>query len=288
MKKADKGGSITIINTSDYIADCVLLLNDANTYQTTSSEIIDKHVTEAENLVKTLADSNRQIIHDLLPDQPRAGIFYGLPKLHKLMQLIHSPLIDNSLNTPVNLSSISVIITEATKLNIRPPYRPIVSCIGTITEYISGFVDSIVQPLLQKIPSYLKDTTHFIRNHSYIGTLAPGSILISMDVNSLFTNIPHADGVAACHAFLNKHNIQSDIATDIHILMTSSLDTTHLLLTINTIYKPMALLRAPKWLQRMQSFSWNQWKILFYLPFHISRLFITDTLMTSSWNGHIA
>ena len=40
-----------------------------------------------------------------------------------------------------------------------------------------------------------------------------------MDVNSLYTNIPHADGVAACRAFLNKHNIQSDIATDIPILI---------------------------------------------------------------------
>ena len=40
-----------------------------------------------------------------------------------------------------------------------------------------------------------------------------------MDVNSLYTNIPHADGVAACRTFLNKHNIQYDIATDIPILI---------------------------------------------------------------------
>ena len=219
VKEADKGGAITIINTSNYITDCVLLPNNAKTYQITSPDIIDKHVTEAKNLVKTLADSNRQIIHEHLPDQPRAGILYCLPKLHKLRQLIHSRLNDNSLSTPVNLSSISDIITEATKLNIRPPYRPIVSCIGAITEHISGFVDSILQTLLKKIPSYLKDTTHFLRNLGYTGTLAPGSMLISMDVYSLYTNIPHADGVAACRTFVNKHNIQSDIATDIPILI---------------------------------------------------------------------
>ena len=119
----------------------------------------------------------------------------------------------------MNLSSISDIITEAIKLNIRPPYRPIVSSIGTITEHISGFVDSTLQPLLQNIPSYLKDTTHFLRNLSYIGTLSPGSMLISMDLNSLYTNIPHADGVAACRTFVKKHMIQSDIATDIPILI---------------------------------------------------------------------
>ena len=49
----------------------------------------------------------------------------------------------------------------------------------TITEHISGFVDSIWQPLLRKISSYLKDTTHFHRNlNRHIDTLAPGSMLI--------------------------------------------------------------------------------------------------------------
>ena len=44
-------------------------------------------------------------------------------------------------------------------------------------------------------------------------------MLISMDVNSLYTNIPHANGMAACRSFVNKHNIQSYIATDIPISM---------------------------------------------------------------------
>ena len=155
VKEADKGGAITIINTSDYITDCSLLLNDTKTYQTTSSDITDKHVTEANNLVNILTDSYRQIIQDLLPDQQRADTFYGSPKLHKLRQLILSRQNDNSLNSSVNLSSTSDIVTKSTKLNIRPPYRPIVSCIGTITVHISGFVVSILQPLLQKIPSYM-------------------------------------------------------------------------------------------------------------------------------------
>ena len=67
------------VANSYYITYCVLLLSDTKTYQTTSPEIIDRHVTEAKNLVRTLADSNRQIIHEFLPDQPRAYIFYGLP-----------------------------------------------------------------------------------------------------------------------------------------------------------------------------------------------------------------
>ena len=72
---------------------------------------------------------------------------------------------------------------------------------------MSGFVDSILQPLVKKIPNYLKDATHFLRNLSrYIDTLAPGSMLILMDVISFYTSIPHADGVAACRTFLNKQH----------------------------------------------------------------------------------
>ena len=77
VMQADMRGAIAIINTSDCISDCTLLLNDAKTYQTTSSDKHDKHVTVAINLVNILTDSNRQIILDLLPDQQRAGIFYG-------------------------------------------------------------------------------------------------------------------------------------------------------------------------------------------------------------------
>ena len=228
MKEADEGGSITIINNIYYTTDCTLLPNDTNTYQTTSSDIIDKHVAEAKNLVKNLTDSNRQIIYDLLPDQP-ASIFYGLSKLHKLIQLILSRHNENSLYTSVNLSSTSNIVTEATKLNISHQYRPIVSCIGTITEHTFGFVDYILQPLLQNIPSYLNDTTHFHRSlSSHIDTLDPGSMLISMDANSLYTNIPHANVVAACRILLSKNNIQSDIATDIPILI-------YFILTHNTL-----------------------------------------------------
>ena len=57
VMEADKGGAITIINTSDYITDCVLLLNDT---KNASNNVIRNHWTDLE----------------------RAGILYGLPKLH--------------------------------------------------------------------------------------------------------------------------------------------------------------------------------------------------------------
>ena len=96
-KEADKGGAITIIDTSDYITDCVLLLNDTKTYHT-SSKIIDKHVTEGKNLVKTIADLTDKLFK-IFCQTSHAQVFSTVcKKLHKLKQLIHSRLNDNILN----------------------------------------------------------------------------------------------------------------------------------------------------------------------------------------------
>jgi len=41
--------------------------------------------------------------------------------------------------------------------------RPIVSSCNSITENISEFVDICLQPLMRDLPSFIKDTTEFIR-----------------------------------------------------------------------------------------------------------------------------
>ena len=75
------------------------------------------------------------------------------------------------------------------------------SC-GAPTERISEYVDHHLRPLVVQIPSYLRDTTDFLRKLSTLETLPPGSILVTFDVSSLYTNIPHNKGVAACREAL--------------------------------------------------------------------------------------
>ena len=53
----------------------------------------------------------------------------------------------------LHVNDINDIITLAKDLKIFPPGRPIVSGIGTLTENISGFIDSILQRLMLFIPS---------------------------------------------------------------------------------------------------------------------------------------
>ena len=67
----------------------------------------------------------------LLPRRSRPARFYILPKIHKNK--------DNR------------------------PGRPVVSATSHPTEHISQFVDAHFNPLVPKLPSYIKDTTHFLR-----------------------------------------------------------------------------------------------------------------------------
>ena len=63
--------------------------------------------------------------------QEKLHTFYHLPKVHKSTE--------------------------------NPPGRPIVSDINGPTEKLSKLVDSWLQPIVQELPSSIKDTTHFLR-----------------------------------------------------------------------------------------------------------------------------
>jgi len=96
----------------------------------------------------------------LTPDPPRIPVFYTLTKIHK--------------PTPVG--------------------RPIISGCDGPTERISVFADHLIQPIAQKQASYLKDVTDFL-NLIEKTKLLKNTILVSIDVTSLYTNIPQEEGI---------------------------------------------------------------------------------------------
>ena len=79
-----------------------------------------------------------------------------------------------------------------------PPERPIISGSGSITENISLFVEHYLKKLANQHPSFLQDTPDFLRNLEEInneGPLPANSILVSIDVSALYTNIPQDEGL---------------------------------------------------------------------------------------------
>ena len=64
------------------------------------------------------------------------------------------------------------------------------------TSEISRFVHHHLQPVVKQIPSNIKDTNHFINKVNNF-SVPVNSILVTMDVRSLYTSIPNNEGIAA-------------------------------------------------------------------------------------------
>jgi hypothetical protein len=75
-------------------------------------------------------------------------------------------------------------------LPIGYPGRPIVSACNSYTENISKYLDLILQPYMKSLPSYVKDTYDFWRKLKSLPKLSKDSVIVTLDVTSLYTNIP--------------------------------------------------------------------------------------------------
>ena len=92
--------------------------------------------------------------------------------------------------------------------------RPIISGCDGPTERISSFLDHILQPIAKVQKSYLKDTTQFI-NFIEQRKVPNNAILVSMDVTSLYTNIPQEEGITTvCKAYEAFYKNETPIPTN--------------------------------------------------------------------------
>ena len=137
-----------------YIDECNRQLTDTKFYQRLdegSTADIQKRVTFYVNRMhkdKLINDKTKQY---RIQSDVNPGRFYILPKVHK-------------------------------------PGRPIVSSNSHPTERLSHFVDYHLQPLVHKLPSFVKDTNDFLNKLLTIGKLPANSLLVTLDVSSLFNN----------------------------------------------------------------------------------------------------
>lgn len=168
IAQADKGGGICIVNTADYITEANKQLNDAKYYKKLDYDPTHTFQTVIKNKLNYLLDNDqidKKIFKYLLQENPRPGQFYMLMKVHKP----------------------------------NHPGRPIISGIGTNTENISDFIDEQIKSTAASAPSYVKDSSHFLNliNDIQIDFRAIRTLLVTLDVVSLYTNIPHDEGIEA-------------------------------------------------------------------------------------------
>ena len=163
------------MDTKKYKAECYRQLNDPKFYKRLPKDITH----QVEDRIRMLL--NRLLIDDeieedtydyLVPHCSSPAQFYILPKIHKNK--------DNS------------------------PGRPIVSASSHPTERISEFFAYQLNLLVPKLPSYIKDTTHFLQKLDSLPELPYGCLLVTLDVSSFYTNIPYKEGIHACRIALQS------------------------------------------------------------------------------------
>ena len=90
------------------------------------------------------------------------------------------------------------------------------------------FVDYHLRPLVENLPSFIKDTTSFITKLQSLNNIPEGTLFVTLDVSSLYSNIPHLEGIEACTEVLNTRIIQQppteDLAELINQILTKNFE----------------------------------------------------------------
>ena len=61
---------------------------------------------------------------------------------------------------------------------------------------------------VEAFPSFMKDTTDYLQKMAALNPLPPNTTLVTMDVTSLYTNIPHSDGIEACKDIRESRSVK--------------------------------------------------------------------------------
>ena len=177
VKEADKGSAVVIQDKDNYVQECMRQLNSTSHYEKLDHDPtseFSKNVCKGLDKALEVGLIDGELKDALKPKNPKPGRFYTLPKIHKQYDSI-------------------------------PCGRPIVSANGSVTERISLYVDHHLKPHVSSLPSYVQDDMDFLRKIESInsqGLLEPNTLLCTMDVSALYTNIPTPEGIDACRSFL--------------------------------------------------------------------------------------
>lgn len=176
IKPADKGGAIVVWRKDLYVEEVNKQLNNSEFYVKTTSDATPQNAAKVKHVIQDEIQKENlpaSAIHVLI-DKPICSQFYVVPKVHKLGN----------------------------------PGRPIVSACSCPTERVSALVDDILRPLVTCLPSYTRDSSSAIqkiKQHTLIKGEKP--ILFTMDVKSLYSIIPHDDGLVALKHFLDRRSV---------------------------------------------------------------------------------
>lgn len=84
----------------------------------------------------------------------------------------------------------------------NPPGRAIISGIGGLNEKICLYVVHYLQPFVLQLPSYVRDSVHLMEQVETV-EVDNQALLVTLDMESLYTIIDHQVGIHAVSYFLD-------------------------------------------------------------------------------------
>lgn len=192
ITKADKGSCLIILKQEEYDKMANIHLHDSTTYELSTKGMESTTLS----LINSLNERYPDCLHDseflfICNKLYQSSKFYVLPKIHKSTEIIN--LIKHN---DTHTLQIPIMPTDI-------PSRPIVSNVNSVTSGLSKLLDLILRPLLNVVPSYIKDNYHFLEylpRHAVCSTS-----LITWDITSLYTNIDEALGIQAISFWLDNY-----------------------------------------------------------------------------------
>ena len=179
FKKADKNSNVVLLNKTDYLAEGYRQLGKTTHYEkieNTSPREVQRQIMRVVNEMKVrdqLDKASTKFLERTVEDG-KLGAFYTLQKIHKL-----------------TADELIRMEHEGLKGKLIPG-RPIISQIGTPTERAAKFIDLHLLPLVQVQDTYIRDTPDFIRQIEGL-RVPPGAFLVSYDIESMYSNLPHEE-----------------------------------------------------------------------------------------------
>ena len=155
---ADKGVTLVVMDTVDYIKKAKELLEDTNTYRTIQTDLTSRLKNKLVNMLRKIkAETGMQenTYRKMYPNWVSPPKFYGLPKIHKK--------------------------------NI--PLRPIVSSIGSVSYGVAKELARIIKPIMGCSQHHVNNSKQFADEMKGV-KLEEGECITSYDVTALFTSIP--------------------------------------------------------------------------------------------------
>ena len=185
IKPEDKGPAFVIQDRSEYVKSALKELSNEFVYKTIDTDItffiVDKIKNLAEKMVSE-GDIDIKTAEFLIPENPKPSRFYTLPKTHK-------------------------------KLNPtgKIPIRPVIAGSGSAIENLSAFVDYYINPGMQQLPSYIRDTKHIlnlIQDINNNGPLEEDISMFTIDVKAMYPSMPRDLGIRGVRNALNNRSSQ--------------------------------------------------------------------------------